>query len=193
MTFVVWAVSPRRRWRRDLPEWLLSGLATSRAWEPLPGIQRRPTSSHRRKRCRKSYGRSSDHSRQRGGRSLARGPAPITRNFPDRRLNFLDPANFFPDTVPKFPVRRHRELPHETRGIPGMSASRIGPDRLQNRGIPCIFPWNSEFDGGDRFAQDWFLRQLIDLLLESSRRAGAARRHGWRRSVRSRLPHRPLG
>ncbi len=42
-----------------------------------------------------------------------------------------------------------------------MSASRRELDRVQNREIPCIFPWNREFDVGDGFARDCPLSQTV--------------------------------
>jgi hypothetical protein len=69
----------------------------------------------------------------------------MRRDLPDRPTKFPDGDKFFPDMIRKFPVRRLRELPHEPRGIPGLSASPIELSRLKIAKFPVIFPVSREF------------------------------------------------
>ncbi len=81
-----------------------------------------------------------------------------TRLYSDQircyRFRFPDRQQIFPALVTREFRWQAIEFSSESRGGLGYLKPEIGK-------FPCIFPWNREPTGGDRFADDCFLRQQL--------------------------------
>jgi hypothetical protein len=89
--------------------------------------------------------------RQRSRNQPAR-PSYIRIRFAVTHFRFPDRQQMFPALVTREFRWQAIEFSSESRGGPGYLKPEIGE-------FPCIFPWNREPTGGDRFADDCFLRQ----------------------------------